>query len=54
MIFLATTLTGIAYLLALQAREEYRRNTRWTVQLDHATKIFPHPNEKSRPWQKRR
>jgi hypothetical protein len=54
MIFIASTLIGMGYLLAIQAREEYRRATHWTVQLDHASKIFPHENEKTRPWKRRK
>jgi hypothetical protein len=54
MILIASTLIGIGYLLAIQAREEYRRATHWTVQLNHASKIFPHENEKTRPWQRRK
>jgi hypothetical protein len=53
MILIASILIGMGYLLALQAREEYKRATDWH-DLDHATKIFPHPNEKARPWQRRK
>jgi hypothetical protein len=54
MILLAFSASFMLYLLALQAREEWKRACRWTVQIDHATKIFPHPNEKARPWMRRK
>lgn len=54
MIILASILIGMGYLLTIQAREEIRRSTRWLSDLDHAAKIFPHPNEKARRWMKQK
>jgi hypothetical protein len=49
---LATIAIGFACLLAQQAAHAFRQVK--FNELDHAGKIFPHPNEFSRPFQKRR
>jgi hypothetical protein len=48
---LATLAIGFACLLAQQAAHAIRQVK--FNDLDHAGKIFPHPNEKTRPFQKR-
>jgi len=53
MIALATLLVGFALLLIQQAREELRKLNSEPTGCDHATQIFPHPNEKTRPFQRR-
>jgi len=50
---LATIAAGFALLLIQQAAHEYRRFTATFTEFDRAEMIFPHPNEKTRPFQKR-
>jgi len=48
---LATLAIGFTCLLTQQAAHAFRQVK--FNDLDHAGKIFPHPNEKTRPFQKR-
>jgi hypothetical protein len=51
MILLATIISGFALLLTQQAAHAIRAVK--FNDLDHAGKVFPHPNEFYRPFQKR-
>jgi hypothetical protein len=53
MILLATILAGFALLLAQQAAHALRALASEPTGCEHATDIFPHPNEKARAFQKR-
>ena len=53
MIYLATVLIGLALFSLRVAAEWYRGQIRQADALDHASKIFPHPNETKKTYQKR-
>jgi len=50
---LATVAIGLAVIAIQQARHEWRTMAATFTELDRAEKIFPHPNEKARPFQRR-
>ena len=54
MIALQFALAGFALLLTQQAAMAVRKITAEFTELGHATKIFPHPNETTKPYQKRK
>jgi len=51
---LATLAIGFAVLIIQQAREELRKLNSEPTGCDHATQIFPHPNQQQKPYQKRK
>jgi hypothetical protein len=51
---LATVAIGLALLAIQQARHEWRTMAATFTELNHATNIFPHPNEKTKSFQKRK
>ena len=53
MIYLATVLIGLALFSLQIAAEWYRGQFRQDDALDHASKIFPHPNEQPKPYQRK-
>ena len=54
MIALLFTLAGFGLLLIQQAAMAVRKIAAEFTELDHAAKIFPHPNETQKPYQKRK
>ena len=53
MIYLATLAIGLALFSLQIAVEWYRSQCRQSSALDHASTIFPHPNENKKSYQKR-
>ncbi len=51
---LPTLAAGFALLLIQQAAMTLRKLASGFSELDHATDIFPHPNEQAKPYQKRK
>jgi hypothetical protein len=51
---LATVAIGLALLVMQQAHHELKKMAESFTELNHATNIFPHPNEKTKSFQKRK
>lgn len=49
-----TLAAGFALLLIQQAIHELRKLNSEPTGIDHATQVFPHPNETNKPYQKRK
>ena len=54
MILLATVALGLALLSIQIAHRELKIFAEKFDELNHATQIFPHPNETKQPYQKRK
>ena len=54
MIAIQFTLAGFGLLLIQQAAMAVRKITAEFTELGHATQVFHHPNETTKPYQKRK